>query len=311
LNVAVELATNLGRTQTDDREGRPRGPASLFRQLVTFVSRTPIDMSYDTDNSRKIGVADWGESKLITIKGLNGIPLIREGDDLGGRIVQAGKESGVTIESGDVVVVTQKVVSKAEGRIVDLSGVRPSTLANSIALQTNRDPRHIEVILQETSRIVRMKDNHLIVETKHGFVCANAGIDRSNVEGEDQVSLLPVNPDKSAERIRRRLKQLAGADVAVIISDTFGRAWRMGHVNFAIGVAGMKPMRDYRGEPDMFDYTLRVTVMAVADELASAAELVMNKRDRVPVAIIKGYRYPKGEGSAGELVRPIEEDLFR
>jgi len=239
------------------------------------------------------------------------MPLIRKGDDLGDQIVQAGKESGVTIESGDVVVVTQKVVSKAEGRIVNLSAVKPSTLANSVALQMNRDPRHVEAILQETSRIIRMKDNHLIVETKHGFVCANAGIDRSNVEGEDRVSLLPEDPDRSAEKIRRRLKELTGADVAVIISDTFGRAWRMGHVNFAIGVAGMKPIRDYRGEPDMFSHTLHVTVMAVADELASAAELVMNKRDRVPVAIIKGYRCPMGEGNARELVRPIEEDLFR
>lgn len=239
------------------------------------------------------------------------MPLIRKGNDLGDQIAQAGKESGVTIESGDVVVVTQKVVSKAEGRMVNLSTVKPSTLANSIALQMNRDPRHVEAILQETSRIVRMKDNHLIVETKHGFVCANAGIDRSNVEGEDRLSLLPEDPDRSAEKIRRRLKELTGADVAVIISDTFGRAWRMGHVNFAIGVAGMKPMKDYRGESDMFNHTLRVTVMAVADELASAAELVMNKRDRVPVAIIKGYRYPIGEGNARELVRPIEEDLFR
>jgi len=252
-----------------------------------------------------------GESELIAIKGLRGMPLIRRGDDIGGRIVQAGKESGVTIESGDVVVVTQKIVSKAEGRIVNLSAMKPSTFANSIAQQMNRDPRHVEAILRETSRIIRMRDNHLIVETKHGFVCANAGIDRSNVEGEDQVSLLPEDPDRSAEMIRRRLKELTGADVAVIISDTFGRAWRMGHVNFAIGVAGMKPMRDYRGEPDMFNHTLRVTFMAIADELASAAELVMNKRDRVPVAIIKGYHYPMGAGSAREMVRPIEKDLFR
>jgi len=268
-------------------------------------------MCYDKNNSKKGRVANWRESELITIKGLRGIPLIRRGDDLGDQIVRAGKESGVTIESGDVVVVTQKIVSKAEGRIVNLSEVKPSALANTIAGQMNRDPRHIEVILQEAARIVRMKDNHLIVETKHGFVCANAGVDRSNVEGEYQVCLLPEDPDRSAENIRRRLKELTGADVAVIISDTFGRAWRMGHVNFAIGVAGMKPMRDYRGEPDMFNYTLRVTIMAIADELASAAELVMNKRDGVPAVVIKGYHYPVGEGSARELVRPIEEDLFR
>jgi coenzyme F420-0:L-glutamate ligase/coenzyme F420-1:gamma-L-glutamate ligase len=175
----------------------------------------------------------------------------------------------------------------------------------------NRDSKHIEVILRETSRIVRMKNNHLIVETKHGYVCANAGVDRSNMMNSDEVCLLPENPDKSAERIRRRVEELTGTRIAVIISDTFGRAWRMGHVNFAIGVAGMRPMRDYRGEQDMFSYTLHVTMMAVADELASAAELVMNKSDGVPVAIIKGYRYPEGEGSAAELIRPIEQDLFR
>lgn len=237
--------------------------------------------------------------------------MVKKGDDLGAQIVKSAKENGVAIESGDAVVVTQKAASKAEGRIISLSEIEPSPLANTIAQQMNRDPRHVEAILQETSRIVRMRDNHLIVETKHGFVCANAGVDRSNVEEEDQVCLLPDNPDMSAEQIRRRLKELTGADVAVIISDTFGRPWRMGHVNFAIGVAGMKPMKDYRGELDMFHYTLHVTVMAVADELASAAELVMNKRDGVPVAVIKGYDYPIGEGNAKELIRPIEEDLFR
>lgn len=271
----------------------------------------PLTTCHDKNNSQKESLTSRGEFELIAIKGLKGMPQIREGDDLGDQIVRAGKENGVTIESGDVLVVTQKAVSKAEGRTVDLSTVKPSTLANSIALQMNRDPRHVEAILRETSRIVRMKDNHLIVETKHGFVCANAGIDRSNMKGQDRLSLLPEDPDRSAKKIRRRLKELTGADVAVIISDTFGRAWRMGHVNFAIGVAGMRPLRDYRGEPDMFGHTLRVTVMAVADELASAAELVMNKRDGVPVALIKGYRYPTGEGSARELVRPIEEDLFR
>jgi len=272
---------------------------------------SPFDLTTDNNNNKRNGVAIRGERDLITITGLKGMPLVKRGDDIGDLIVKAAKENRVAIESGDVVVVTQKVVSKAEGRILNLSEINPSPLAKTIARDTNRDPRHVEVILREASRIVRMKDDHLIVETKHGYVCANAGVDRSNVEGEDQVSLLPEDSDMSAEKIKHRMKELTGADVAVIVSDTFGRPWRLGHVNFAIGVAGMKPMRDYRGEPDMFNYTLRITLMAVADELASAAELVMNKRDRVPAAIVKGYRYPTGEGSAKELVRPIEEDLFR
>ena len=195
--------------------------------------------------------------------------------------------------------------------MVDLLKIQPSAFAKNIARQMNRNPEHVEVILRESSGIVRMKDNHLITETKHGYVCANAGVDKSNVTGKHRVSLLPEDPDGSAERIRRRIEGLSKVKVAVVISDTFGRAWRIGHVNFAIGVAGMKPVRDYRGQRDMFGYKLRVTAMAVVDELAAAAELVMNKSDGIPVVIIKGYSYPRGKGSAKELVRPIQEDLFR
>lgn len=248
---------------------------------------------------------------MITIIGLEGIPVIKKGDDLGGLIIRAAKKNRVPIERRDVVVVAQKVVSKAEGRIVNLLDVKSSAFAETIAQETKRDPRHVEVILQEASRIVRMKDSHLIVETKHGYVCANAGVDRSNVLGEHHVCLLPKNPDGSAEKIRRRIEELTRVSVAVVVSDTFGRAWRLGHVDFAIGVAGMKPVKDYRGKGDMFGHRLRVTVMAIADELAAAAELVMNKSDGVPVAIVKGYQYPHGKGSARELVRPIPEDLFR
>ena len=166
--------------------------------------------------------------------------------------------------------------------------------------------------MRESNKIVKMKFRHIIVETKHGFVCANAGIDRSNVAGrKDVVSLLPEDPDESARKIRNRIKELKGVDVAVIISDTFGRAWRAGHVNFAIGIAGMKPIRDYRGEQDMFGYTLRVTQMAIADELAAAAELAMGKSNGIPVVIIRGYEYPRGEGSHEELIYPEEKDLFR
>ena len=248
---------------------------------------------------------------MITITGLTGIPLIKAGDNLGKLIVEAAEKNGFPLLDGDVVVVAQKVVSKAEGRIVDLTKVKPSSFALTIAKETDKDPRQVEVILRETRRIVKMRDKHLIMETKHGFACANAGVDRSNVLGENCVSLLPEDPDRSAQKIREEIKRLTGVDVAVIISDTFGRPWRLGHVNFAVGLAGMLPFKDYRGINDMFGYTLKVTMMAVADELAAAAELAMGKTKGIPVVVIRGYRYPRGDGSARELVRPLERDLFR
>ena len=248
---------------------------------------------------------------MITVIGLRGIPLIREGDDLGRIIVTAAEDQGVGIEEGDVIVVTQKIVSKAEGRKVTLSEVTPSRFAEEIAIRTGKDPRLVEVILRETSRIVKMRGQHLIMETKQGFVCANAGVDRSNVEGTDHVCLLPEDPDRSARTIRNRIKELTGKSPAVIITDTWGRPWRLGQTDFAIGIAGMRPFRDYRGKRDMFGYKLRVTNVCVADELASAAELVKGKSQGIPVVIIRGYSYPRGGGSAREIVRPIEEDLFR
>ena len=250
-------------------------------------------------------------SNLIQIIGLESMPLIKKGDDIGALILDAAQRQGTKLEEGDIVVVTQKIVSKSEGRVLELSRIVPSPFAVRIAKRTGRDPRHVEVILRESKRIVKMQDQHLIVETRHGFVCANGGVDKSNIEGEDCVSILPSDPDESANRIRTTIRRLSGIDVAVIISDTFGRPWRMGHVNVAIGVSGMKPIIDYRGQRDMFNYVLTVTVMAVADEIASAAELVMNKSDGVPVAIVKGYPYRKGEGKGIELVRPAEIDLFR
>ena len=184
-------------------------------------------------------------------------------------------------------------------------------MADEIAKASGKDPRHVQVILNQSRKIVRKKDAHLIVETKHGFVCANAGVDRSNVEDPDTVAILPTDPDKSARLIRERVRELTGADVAVVISDTFGRAWRIGQVNVAIGADGLKPIVDYRGQKDMFGYVLNVTQMAVADELASAAELVMRKSEGIPVAIIRGFEFTSGNGSAKELIRPEEEDLFR
>jgi coenzyme F420-0:L-glutamate ligase/coenzyme F420-1:gamma-L-glutamate ligase len=211
----------------------------------------------------------------------------------------------------DIVVVAQKIVSKSEGRVVDLRTVQPSTLANTIARSTGKDANHVELILRETASIVRMREAHMIVETRHGFICANAGVDRSNAGNSAMAVLLPIDPDRSASKLRKRIRELTGADVAVIISDTFGRAWRNGQVNVAIGLDGLDPIADYRGTKDMFGLQLNVTQIAIADELASAAELVMKKSDGIPVAIIRGVDYGKGSDSIRKLIRPKEEDLFR
>jgi len=248
---------------------------------------------------------------LIQILGITKMPLINPGDNIGDQLVQAAKEEFIQIQAKDILVVAQKIVSKAEGKVLDLSLVHPSELAKTIAKTSAKDPRHVEVILRESTSIVRMRGAHLIVETPHGFVCANAGVDRSNVGKNDSVVLLPVDPDKSAKMIRQRIMELIGVDVGVIISDTFGRAWRNGQVNVAIGVDGLNPIVDYRGSQDMFGNELSVTQIAIADELASAAELVMRKSDRIPVAIIRGVEYVKEAGSIKSLIRSREEDLFR
>jgi len=248
---------------------------------------------------------------MITIIGLIDFPLINKGDDLGRIIVETARKQDIIIEENDVIVVSQKIVSKAEGLTVNLKEVNPSELAKHIAAQTNRDPRHVEIILRESNTIVKMKNNHLIVETKHGFICANAGVDKSNVEGEEVISVLPLDSDKSASRIRHRILRITKKNPAVIITDTWGRPWRLGQVDFAIGVSGMNPFRNYRGERDMFGYMLRVTNIAVADELASAAELVKGKSKGVPVAIIRGFDFIKGRGKAKKMIRPQKDDLFR
>jgi coenzyme F420-0:L-glutamate ligase/coenzyme F420-1:gamma-L-glutamate ligase len=247
----------------------------------------------------------------VQIIAVAGMPEVRPGDDLAALILEAVRGQGADIEDGDVLVVTQKIVSKAEGRLVDLRQVEPSPHARELAAQTGKDARLLEVILRESRRIVRQEGGVIICETEHGFVCANAGVDTSNVGG-GMVSLLPQNPDQSAERIRAAIQEKkAGISVAVIISDTFGRPWREGHTNVAIGVAGMSPIKDYVGQRDPHGYVLRVSAMAVADELAAAAELVMGKLSRVPVAIVRGLDYQRAEGSAKELIRPAERDLFR
>lgn len=255
-------------------------------------------------------VGETLERAPITVLGLTGIPKVKQGDDLATTIVRAASRQGIRLKNGDVVVVAQKIVSKVEGRVVSLDEVKPSNLAKRLARAMRKDPRHVEVILRETRRVVRRRGSHLIVQTRHGLVCANAGVDKSNV-GEDAVTLLPKDPDLSARKLRARIREKTGKDVAVVVSDTFGRPWRLGQTDVAIGLSGMRPWIDYRGRKDMFGYTLSVTMMAIADELASAAELVMNKSDGIPVAIVRGYTYRRGPGSARQLVRPARQDLFR
>lgn len=249
---------------------------------------------------------------MVQVFGLKGLPIIKEGDDLAKLICKAVELQRTPIEEGDIIVITHVAVSRAEGNTVNLDTVVPSEFAKTIAQQLEKEPALVEVILRESRGIVRMGDGHLIVETRHGFVCANAGVDQSNVPGERIVALLPKNPDRSARTIRRKVRKLTGKDVAVIISDTHGRPLREGEINIAIGVAGINPIRDRRGETDLFGYVLRVKQTAIADELASAAELVIGQaKEGIPVAIIRGYPYSKSEkAKAKELIRKREKDLF-
>ena len=246
----------------------------------------------------------------VSIYPVPGLPEITRGAALAPLIVDGLGRLGLSLEAGDVVVVTQKIVSKAEGRVRSLGEVQPSARATEIGHRIGFDPRHVEVILDESVRVVREAPRVLITETRHGFVCANAGVDRSNTGGEDLVVLLPEQPDESARRLRGDIKEIAGAMVGVVISDSFGRPWREGQVNVAIGAAGVVTLRDYRGEQDPAGYQLQGTELGVVDELASAAELVMGKLDRVPVALIRGAQVA-GESTVRELLRNPATDLFR
>jgi coenzyme F420-0:L-glutamate ligase/coenzyme F420-1:gamma-L-glutamate ligase len=240
----------------------------------------------------------------LTILPLGGLPEVAAGADLAGLVIQRH-----SIEDGDVVVLAQKVVSKAEGRVVRLDEIEPSERAREIA-GPDADPRHVEVVLREAVRVVRTRGALVIAETRHGFVCASAGVDASNAPEPGSLVLLPVDPDASARRIRDRLRELTGHSVAVIVGDSFGRPWRQGTTDVAIGVAGLRPLLDLRGTKDATGYELRSTQIAIADELAGAAELVMGKAAGVPGAVIRGYR-ASGDGSARELVMPADRDLFR
>ena len=249
----------------------------------------------------------------IQIIPIQEIGEISPGSDLGLILFQALQAQALPLHSGDILVITQKIVSKAEGRVVSLDEIEPSDFARSHAQAFQKDPAHIEVVLRESKRIVRMDHGVLITETPHGFICANAGVDESNAGGSRTLTLLPLDPDRSARELRARLQQLADEpiDIAVIISDTWGRPWRDGQVNFAIGVSGMEALVDYRGMRDPYGYEMHVSKIAVADELAAAAELVMNKIDRVPAALIRGYPYLPGASSGRSLLRDPSTDMFR
>jgi coenzyme F420-0:L-glutamate ligase/coenzyme F420-1:gamma-L-glutamate ligase len=246
----------------------------------------------------------------VSIYPVLGLPEISRGTPLAPLIVGGLTRLGLSLETDDVIVVTQKIVSKAEGRVRSLDEVQPSPRATEIGHRIGFDPRHVEVILDESVRIVREAPRVLITETRHGFVCANAGVDRSNTGGQDLVVLLPEHPDESASELRAGLRELTGATVGVVISDSFGRPWREGQVNVAIGAAGVVALRDYRGDQDPAGYQLQGTELGVVDELASAAELVMGKLDRVPVALIRGV-HVAGVGTVRSLLRNPATDLFR
>lgn len=250
------------------------------------------------------------ELRIVPVTGIGEIP---PGTDLGKLIFDALQTQHLSLEQGDVLVVTQKIVSKAEGQLVNLDEIEPSEFARIAAQQSKKDAQHLEVVLRESKRIVRMDHGVIISETHHGFICANAGVDESNIGGKRQLALLPVDSNRSARELRSRLQQLSEkqVDIAVIISDTWGRPWRSGQVNNAIGVAGMESVVDYRGQIDPYGYELQASAIAVADELAAAGELVMGKIDRVPVALIRGYAYIPSESDATTLLRDSASDMFR
>lgn len=251
----------------------------------------------------------------VTLTALPNIPLIRAGDDLVNIILGSLKETDLALEDGDILVLAQKIVSKSEGRMVCLSQVTPSPRAVELARQCGKDPRFCEVVLWDTREIIRIREGLIIVETNHGWVCANAGIDRSNVaphDGEEWVLRLPEDPDRSARELRARLRERVSRDVGIVIDDTHGRAWRNGAIGVAIGVAGLPAVEDLRGQPDLFGYHLQVTMIGVADQVASAASLLQGQADEGrPIVHVRGVPISGPEGSARDIVREKGLDLFR
>jgi coenzyme F420-0:L-glutamate ligase / coenzyme F420-1:gamma-L-glutamate ligase len=248
--------------------------------------------------------------KRLELMGVEGIGEVSKGDSLGALICDACSKQNLSLLDDDILVVAQKIVSKAEGRVISLDDVQASERAIELASQLDKEPALVEVILRESRGIIRMGGRALIVETHHGFICANAGVDQSNV-GRKQVALLPKDPDGCAREIRKEIQRRTGKKPAVIISDSFGRPWRVGTVDVAVGVSGLKTIKDERGMTDRYGYQLKAAVAAVADEIAAAGELVMGKRDGVPVVVVRGCEIERGEGSVRELLRPEAEDLFR
>lgn len=253
-----------------------------------------------------------GSKMVVEIIPLPGFPIVKEGDDIGQLIVETSKKSTTPLQNKDILVIAQTIVSRAEGMVYCLEDIHPSDFAKKLAEQTGKDPRHVELILKGAKSIVRFGRGLIITETIHGFVCANSGVDKSNVPGKSCYTLLPEDPDRSAKSIRRAiLETLNLDDIAVIISDTFGRPLRGGAVNVAVGVSGLHPIVSLIGKTDLFGYTMQVTEMAVADEIAAASELVMGQTDEgIPVVIVRGYNYVSDEVSASVLNRPQEQDLF-
>ena len=251
----------------------------------------------------------------LTLIPLPRIPFIKPGDDLVRVILTSLERTGLTFQDGDILVIAQKIVSKSEGRLVDLKTVTPSTQAVELAERSEKDPRIVELILRESKSVLRSRPGTIIVEHHLGFVCANAGIDQSNVKKEndgDWVLLLPLNPDETAANIRRRLEKISDARLGVLIIDSHGRAWRLGTAGVAIGLSGLPGLVDLRGEKDLFGYQLRISEVGAADELASAASLLMGQAaESKPVILVRGFPYPLQEGNLNELIRPKEQDLFR
>src|SRR5438270_6672223 len=261
-------------------------------------------------SKRRNSAAHTSSLYSVELLPVPGLPEFEEGDELAGEIIGAMKKARMRFVDGDVLVIAQKIVSKSEGSTVQLALITPSSRARELGVKLKKDPRFVEVILRETRRVVR-SEPVLIVETQHGFVCANAGVDHSNVPGSEAVTVLPRDPDGSARRIAGAVHKRTAKRVAVIISDTFGRPWRLGLTNVAIGAAGVPVLLDLRGTPDRDGKPLQATVLAVADELAAAAGLLMGKPDGIPVVIIRGYRHRPASQPAACIIRPAAEDLFR
>ncbi len=315
-SFAFQFGIDSFRSHVDESRRLGIEPTIVTSSGLAFDLDTPEDLSnlisYQPVSHPRSSGDRIMTAPAIQIYGLSGIPEVQPGDDVVELIVTALEADHLTLEDGDVLIVTHKVVSKAEGQLINLGSIEPSPLAIKWAETWSKDARQVEVVLREATRIVRMERGILIAETEHGFICANAGVDASNVHAET-VCLLPRDPDGSAEAIRSALSARYGVRIGVIISDSFGRPWRNGIVNVAIGVAGIPALADYRGQTDAAGYSLHVTVLAIADEMAAAAELIMNKLDARPVALLRGYTFPV-EATAGtgqDLVMDSSKDLFR